>query len=243
VCQVRYEEVLAVSDARTILAIHKTLGGRHGQYPKVEPMQESVIDVSLAPTGLNNFVPSTSTQQSGWRLSSDDGYWVITIMPSYVAMETSKYTTWGDDFKERLGRLIDATSQHISPSAEQRLGLRYVDRIVDPAVKAPGEWRPYIVPELLGPIMHEQLGMALTASQQQIDIDAGNGIRCSLRHGFFSDRTREGALTYLLDFDVYREGICSFNAEDIKATANVFHRLNVQLFQQVVTPAMLDYLA
>ncbi len=67
-------------------------------------------------------------------------------------------------------------------------------------------------------------------------------MRCSLRHGFFADRARDGALTYLLDFDVYREGLSVFDPEDLILTADTFNVLAVQLFKQAVTPQMLELL-
>lgn len=241
VCQVRYEEVLAVSDSRVILSIHRALGGRTGLYPKVERMQEAGIEIQVGPGSV--VAPALPLAQSpGWRLSSQDGRWTVSIMPSHVALETTRYTTWGDDFKVRLAKVLEAVGEHIAPETEQRLGLRYVDRLTEPVVDSPRGWEGLIAPELLGPILHARLGPAMLAAQQQIDLAAEEGIRCSLRHGCFADRTRDGALTYLLDFDVYREGISPFDVDDIRVAADAFNKLNVQLFQQAVTPKMLDLL-
>lgn len=241
VCQVRYDEVIGVTDSRIILDIHKALGGKQGLYPKVERVQEASVEIQLGHGGV--VAPSASTPSPpGWRLSSQDERWTVAVMPSYVALETTRYTTWSDDFKVRLADVLDAVQRYISPSTEQRLGLRYVDRITEPIVKSADGWKEFIAPELLGPILHSQLGPAVLASQQQIDLDVGDGIRCSLRHGSFPDKARDGALTYLIDFDIYREGISLFDIEDIKVTADAFNKLNVRLFQQTVTPKLLEKL-
>ena len=39
VCQVRFEETLAVSDAKLVLRLHGDLGGRAGRYPKLESVR------------------------------------------------------------------------------------------------------------------------------------------------------------------------------------------------------------
>ena len=163
-------------------------------------------------------------------------------MPDHVVLETSRYTTWSGDFEHRLGNLLDATAQHISPVLEQRVGLRYVDRITEPLVKEVSGWRDYISPAFLGPVLDEPIGDAVRAAQQQIDLDLGDSVTASIRHGFFADPTRDGALTYLLDVDVYREIGQPFDVAGIKAALEIFHERSLQIFQRVVTPRMLDLL-
>lgn len=240
VCQVRFDEVLAVSDTRTLRAMHEALGGRHGQYPKAEKLIGQAMSIQFSAGAAS---AEARPQETGWRLSSPDGRWAITLMPTYVALETSAYTSWGDDFRPRLQRLIEATAEHIAPELEQRLGLRYVNRITEPRVTTPQEWRGYIADEFLGVLLHEHLGPAARAAQQQIDLDLDQGILCGLRHGFFVDPARDRALTYVLDFDVYREGALPFDPSDIMTTVDAFNTLVLQLFQQAITPQMRAVLA
>ncbi len=68
-------------------------------------------------------------------------------MPDHVSLETTSYTTWGDDFQPRLTALIEATATCVEPAIEQRLGLRYVDRIRELELTSIGAWRDYIAPE------------------------------------------------------------------------------------------------
>ncbi len=239
VCQIQYEEILSVSDARFLLQFHQALGGRDGKYPLVDRLQEQQLSVGFGPAGPQ----STASQlQTGAQVLSQDKRWTISVLPTSVAIQTTKYSTWSGEFRERLHEVLDIVGELVSPHTEQRLGLRYVDRIADPSFSTPQNWRGYIVDELLGPILHERLGPAITSSQQQINIDADEDIRCGLRHGFHADTARNGALTYTLDFDVYREGVRAFDTSDIKAAVDTFNRLALQLFQQTVTPRMLEFL-
>ena len=68
-------------------------------------------------------------------------------------------------------------------------------------------------------------------------VGRGGGVR----HGFFRDDVWAEAPTYLLDFDVYRQGIQAFDIEEIKEATDVFNELALQLFQQSVTEKMLAY--
>ena len=240
VCQVRFEETLAVSDPKLILAIHERLGGRAGRYPKLEAVKGSRLDVQINVAGAS-LLPSEAPF-SGWRLSSEDG-WTVSVMPDHYALETTRYTTWDGDFRPRFAELTDAVRSEIGPATEQRLGLRYIDRVSFPPVETAAGWRGYIADEFLGPVLHEVLGAAVKTTQQQVVLDFGAGVQCLLRHGFLADQNQEGRLTYLLDFDVFRGVLQQFDADGIKAAADQFNELSLQLFQQATTPELRRILA
>ena len=241
VCQVRFEQLSAVSDPRTALALHEALGGRQGKYGKMEQIQSSSFAASVGPNAPA--AVSKVGDQQGWRLTSDDGSWLVTVFPDQASLETTTaYTNWQDDFHLRIEELFQALESTMSPAARQRLGLRYIDQICDPVVRSPDEWQPYIRQEILGPILHPTLGASISASHQQIDIDAGDDLRCSLRHGFFRDAARDNALTYVLDTDVFRAGVAEYDSQSLVAEVEEFHTLVLQVFQACVTPAYLEYL-
>jgi uncharacterized protein (TIGR04255 family) len=239
VAQVRHEEITDLGTGRAMLEIHKALGGPSGLYPRSEQATEQATNIQVMP-GL---VPTAlQTQRKGWRLRSADGAWIISLMPEFFSLETTAYTTWGGDFRPRFSTLLDAVTSAIKPATQQRIGLRYIDRISDPVVQSPQEWRDYIAPEFLGPLLHPLLGPAALATHQQIDLEAGDDMHSSIRHGFFADPSRANALTYLLDFDVYQEVIRAFDKESIMAALDGLNLLALQLFQQAVTERLLDHL-
>jgi uncharacterized protein (TIGR04255 family) len=242
VCQVRFEQLPEIGDARTALALHEALGGRRGKYGKMEQIQSSSFAASMSP----NLPASMSkvADQQGWRFRSEDGNWLVTVFPDQASLETTiAYTNWQDDFRLRSEELFRALGSTLSPATRQRLGLRYIDQICDPVVHSPQEWQPYIRQEILGPVLHPTLGDGVSASQQQVEIDAGNDLHCSLRHGFFRDATKGNALTYVLDTDVFRADVATYDADTLIAEVEEFHKLVLQVFQACVTPALLDYLA
>lgn len=239
VCQVRYEQIPTVSEAQTMLDMHADLGGRKGDFPIAEPLEAGTVNVQIGAGSVQQAAP---VALKGWRLRTDDGRWVITLMPDHVSLETTRYTTWEGGFRPRLFTLLDAVGEHIRPAIEVRTGLRYVNRIVEPSVESPRDFRGYIADELLGPVLHSGFGGVVVATQQQIDLDFGQGIRCGMRSGFFLDADRDNRPTYLLDFDVYRQGAQAFEREDIKGSVDHFNEVALQLFQQSVTERMLAYL-
>lgn len=239
VCQVQYDDLPAVTDSHAMLVIHQSLGGRKGQYPIAEPMALNTVNIQIG--GLPQ-QPQAATVKKGWRLRSEDGRWAITLMPDHVALETTKYTTWEGDFRQRLAALLDAVAEHVAPTIEHRLGLRYVNRIVELKVNKPTDLQNYIAPELLGLVLHSDFGGMVSGAQQQLDLDAGDGVHIVMRHGFLRDDDREGAPTYLIDFDIFRQGAQAFDVEDIKESADTFNELALRLFQRSLTEKMLMYL-
>jgi uncharacterized protein (TIGR04255 family) len=239
VAQIRHEEIADLGNGRAMLEIYKALGGAAGRYPRSEQATEQATNVQVVP-GLAP--TATQTQRKGWRLRSADNAWTISLMPEFFSLETTAYTTWSDDFRPRFVELLDAVTYSLDPATQQRIGLRYIDRITDPAVRSPQEWEGYIAPEFLGPLLHPRLGPVALATQQQIDLTADDDMRSSIRHGYFVDPLRENALTYLLDFDVYRETIRAFDKDDILSALDVLNLIALQLFQQAVTGRLLDHL-
>jgi len=241
VCQVRFEPLPEVSEARKALALHEALGGRQGKYGKMEQLQSSGFAASMGPN-----VPAAISKladQQGWRFRSDDGQWLVTVFPDQASLETTTaYTDWRNDYRTRIDELFRAIEKTFVPATRQRLGLRYIDQISDPAVETPQEWEPYIAREILGPILHPGIGEGIVASNQQMDIDAGGGMHCALRHGFLRDPGRGGALTYILDSDVFREDVAPYSADALIDEVEEFHTLVLQIFQACVTPSLLGHL-
>ena len=239
VCQIRFENTPAAQEASTALAFHEALGGGAGPYPKLEQFTNQAVNVTVGP-GAN---PATQTTTlTGWRFGAADGSWVISLMPDYVSIETSRYTTWEEDFRPRLAEVIDLTVSHINPAVEQRLGLRYIDRITELGLQTARDWEPYIIQELLGLVLHPQLGDSVRVATQQLVLAIDDQLGCGLRHGFIGDAADGGQLDYLLDFDLYRQGGRQFAPDGLKQIADELNVRALQLFQAVVTPALLDRL-
>ena len=236
VCQVRYVATPAASDPATILTIHERLGGRDGRYPVLEQVQVTPPALPQAP-GVPVAMPQVSV---GWRFKSDDGTWIVSVLPDAFALETTTgYTSWTKDFRARLVQITDAVFEHVSPAMVQRIGLRYIDQITRPKIGKPVDWAPYIVPELLGPVLHPGFGEAITGAQQQLELDIGDGVRCGLRHGFLRDAQSGDQLTYVLDTDVFRDGTRRYDNGQILADADRFHDVALALFRASITPDLM----
>ena len=237
VAQIRYEDAPLAGEASVALAIHEMLGGPNGPYPDLAPGQTQSVQFTLSqgqapPAELPAPLPT-------WRFVSRDAGWTVSLTSNFVALETTRYTTWAGDFRERFAALIDAVATHLRPVFNPRVGVRYIDRIAELKLHSAAEWERYVTPELLGAARHPVLGPAVREAQQQLVVEIDEDISCNLRHGLISEDDR---LDYLMDFDVYRQGVRAFDADDIKQTADTLNDYALRLFQVCVTPELLKEL-
>jgi uncharacterized protein (TIGR04255 family) len=231
VCQLRFGATVPVT-AGVAAEFTTFMRDRGFDYPKADPMQTLTVNVNPLRGAESVAGPS------GWRLQSDDG-WVVGFSDDSLSLETTRYANWHDDFRKRLEAALGALNELIGPEAETRLGIRFIDIITTPVVHSLTEWRGRIADWLLGPLLHERIGPALTNMQQQLALDLGDNAKATIRHGTFPDAARESAYTYLLDCDIYRDRLLPFDVQEVHRAADAFHVSALSLFQAMVTPEFL----
>lgn len=238
VCQVRHDD--RPIDADAALAIQEALGGSDGFFERVEQVELRVASMTVGP-GIAAPGPTESFQ--GWHLKSADGAWTAALLPGHFSLETTQYTRWAD-FDGRLVDLTRAIAATVPPVMEQRVGLRYVDRLRGLDVREPAQWSKWIEPSILGPVLHPVIGAGVESTRQQIDLDLGDGHACVLRHGTVrdADAPADVEVSYLLDFDVYRSQSRRFVPEHIAEATTTFHEKADALFRQVITDDLVRYL-
>lgn len=233
VCQLRFEAQPQVADAALALAVQASLGDE--RYPRLEQVQAQTLNVVIGPGAVPpSMQPPAAT---GWRLQSPDVQWGVSLMPDHVALETTAYTVW-EEFRDRMSALLEATAEHVAPGIEQRLGLRYIDRISEVNARTPRDWVPFIAAELLGLVRHEALGQTVTGARQQLLLDLGAGFSCAFTHGPLPEPG--GGMSYLLDYDLSREGGRAFDAESVGTALEILHVDALKLFQASVTADLID---
>ena len=178
-------------------------------------------------------------QPAGWRLVEDHGAISIAVLPDSVGVESTTYSGW-PTFSYVLSQVVRGISDLLTPQAETRLGLRYINRITHPDVHKPEDWKHWIHRDLIAVIEHP-IGHGVAAAQQQLDVHGDSGIRASVNHGFFKD-INSGRQTYLLDIDTYREGVRAFDPINITLGLANLHRFVLQLFQNSITSDLYKYL-
>jgi uncharacterized protein (TIGR04255 family) len=235
VCQVRHEQNDAASDPKRGVAIRDALKDR---YAVLEQQIGQELTIAAGPTGAQT-LPGSAIR--GWKIRSDDETWNAVVMPEFFSLETTRYDRW-DDFRDRLSSFAAAVNDAIDVSLEQRIGLRMIDQITHPDVTTPHDWRSWIDPSILGPILHDRLGVGVVTTQQVVQLEAGEGRSVILRHGCFRDQDAGGQWTYLLDHDCFVQRGSPFEVNALMAAIEDLHTLALQVFQSSITSAMYEYL-
>ena len=237
VAQIRYENAPHAAEGRVALAVHEALDGAQGPYPNVDQVAVQTVNFTFGPGQAPQAEQAAASQT--WRFASKDGAWTVSLTPDFVALETTRYATWADDFRVRLDAIVDAVAEHVRPVLNPRIGVRYIDRVAELDLRSPADWEPYVSAGLLGPARHAVLGPGIRQAQQQLLIEVDEETACALRHGFVAEGER---LDYLLDFDVFRQAGRRFDPDEVKRTADRLNDYSLRLFHVCVTPALLEAL-
>jgi uncharacterized protein (TIGR04255 family) len=229
VCQLRFEHLGSPSEEAL-----RTLKQSLSDYPVVQPVQN--VQIQVGPPGAQ-----TSTDR-GWRFSSLDEAWNVSVLPDSAALETTAYVDW-EDFAARLERVIDVVREALEPRVEVRLGLRYVNEIRMPKLDSPAKWTDYLRPELVALTASELFAPAAFNAQQAIQASVDGDAVLNFRHGF--PGTRDGALSepvYLLDFDCYREGQRTLDVGEVMDLTARFNNILTSLFQWCISEKLWEEL-
>ncbi len=204
---------------------------------RIEQTQQQAVSMQIA--AGQQASPVIETRTVGWQLVLGDGN-VATVLPGVVSIQATRYVSWERGFRPLVAGALAAFADVLKPQLRQRIGLRYVDRLVDPVARHATAWQGRVVDSLLGPIADTRLGERIVSSQQQLELEFGEHRRALLRHGPFSDEALHGAVSYLLDIDAFDTATTAFDSESTLTAADELNRLALSLFQTALSP---EYLA
>ncbi len=236
VWQLQFTEAAAVVSPSVGTGIAEALSADGGGGFQMLPL--SALTLALGP-GQPQGVGS-SPEADGWQLRR--GQLVVNVGRSAVAVETTAYDGW-TSFRATIAALCGSLGELISVPGEQRLGLRYVDRIALPGVMRPGDWKDLLAPWLAAPLAHDKLGDAVLAVSGQVELTAGESTRATIRHRAFPDFERRGRHTVMLDLDTFRLGYRPFDANAVVTMSDEFNDIAHRLFEASITPALYDVFA
>jgi uncharacterized protein (TIGR04255 family) len=174
-------------------------------------------------------------------MRSPDGKWIVSLMPDFLSLETTAYTTWGKDFRVRLNEVLSAVGNSVKIGIVERTGLRYVNRLTEHGPDTTPKWNGAVVDSLLGPIADSYWASGVDNFQAQLDLDLDRDRRCIFRHGLIAG-DGDGNRGYLLDFDIYRQVPGRFDADVVMEEMNAFNKAAITLFHKSITPAYLSFL-
>lgn len=237
VWQLQFAEPAAVQDPSVGTAIADALAGdQHGTFQLTRLMNQAIFAFPQGP-GQAPASPEPRPEPDGWQLRR--GQLVVNVNRGGLSIETTAYEGWAE-FRRTIELLCTSVVAALSDDpGEQRLGLRYVDRISFPAVQSPADWQGLLAAWLCAPMTHEQLGEDVLAAAGQIEFRVDDDAQSTLRHRAFPDFERRGRQTVMLDFDTFRQGYRRFDQASVLEVSDRFNDVTHRLFEASITPTLL----
>ena len=211
-------------------------------YPVVR--EEAVRGIVFQP--FQSADPARAVEPKGWtiwRLFDVGGGWRVSMARDFLTLDTSAYLSH-DDFIGRLQQILKAFPETLRPPVIDRFGLRYVDRIVAPALSRITE---LVRGELLGVLGTPASQRILQSFSESIFELAPN--RLIARWGRLPPNASydPGTLSpiaepsWILDLDMSQERTRPFNIDDVVNDARAYTQTIDTFFRWAVTPEFLTY--
>ncbi|MFF1530272.1 TIGR04255 family protein [Cellulomonas sp. NPDC058312] len=199
----------------------------------MERAQQNVVSFDINATGEAQ--QRVENHQVGWQYADAERSASVTILGASIAVQAARYERWSVTMAPLIEAALAAVDEVMSPQVTDRVGLRYIDRFVDPSAQSPGAWVGRIHHDLIGPVSHPVFGDRLTAAQQQLELRLEPECGALIRHGAFQDAQAGGRFSYLLDIDTFDERKVAFDPRDIVDRAQALNRTALSLFQASLT--------
>jgi uncharacterized protein (TIGR04255 family) len=155
--QVRFSKISKISNESYIADFQEAL---RSQYPHVQA--DTVQSVELRVSGKE--IQHQAVESTVWRFFDPERVIRISLATDFIALETAKYIS-REDFLERMRVILSALTTSISPPLVERVGFRYVDRLVGQGFL--GELSTFIRPELLN-VLQPNLAEHIEISMSEI---------------------------------------------------------------------------
>jgi uncharacterized protein (TIGR04255 family) len=231
IAQVRFPEILSV-ESREIVAPFQDAIRR--TYPVLR--EERAKHILMDGDSVREVKP-----QAAWRFSDLDQRWRLTLTPTFLALETTEYTS-RSDFFGRFRVALAALDEHVAPTVVERLGVRYIDRVSGPILD---EIARLVRPEVRG-IVGTPLAAHATHGLSETLFESGDD-RVLARWGTmppgmtFDPAAIEpiAEKSWILDVDMFSTGMAAFSVDSLVATAERYAARVYAFFRWAVTDEFL----
>jgi uncharacterized protein (TIGR04255 family) len=228
ILQVRYRPLLAAEQTDNVAAFGQALGE---EYEFTNRQVAQTLRVYVGDTGMEPPPPLPS--DTIWRFTHKEHEWVVALSATSLALEASSYWDF-DHFSQVYQAVLDAFSTVFTPTAQTRLGMRYINEIEDSRLSDLSSLEHFVNRDLLRPV-GSVLGYDLISSLADLRFRESDGT-LAIRHGLVRPET------YLLDFDFYREDERPFSTQDVIDTTRGYHSVIESLFVWCLKKDYLDEL-
>ena len=231
IAQLRFPEILSVEQRDFVAPFQEAI---RSNYPVLR--QDQTRGVLFGPEGI-----APVKAQIAWRFSDTTGHWRVSLTSEFLTLETTKYVS-RDDFFGRLKYLAHALDKHLKPTQLDRLGVRYIDRIIGNSLDDIAKLVRPEVRGITGTIVSTHAAHALSESLFELQ-DARVLARWGVlpAGGTVDPAAIEPApeKSWLLDIDMFSASPMPFDVERVVAEAKRYAERVYTIFRWAVTKEFL----
>lgn len=235
-CQVRWPDLTQLQTGLDDAA--GRVGAKLEGYPLHEQTRE--VAITLTPEGV-----TTGPGEVVHQWHSADKAWHVAMTRRSIAAFCTSYTSF-DEFAHKLKSALDAVASTLDIPVIERVGVRYVNRITDPATL--GTLESTLNPAVLGlaALRPSSSEVVRLTSLNQIVYSVGRD-RLQVRSGLLAPgETVDPAVppvttsSWILDLDSFRESLGGFDSKEVIDVVGRLADINYDFFKLVATDQYLE---
>lgn len=191
---------LVTDEAESVMA------ERLARYPVRRRQAVGMAEVAFSVNGQPMPFPMPAAPSAFLTFSDASSTWTVSVTDTAISLETTAYTS-RDDFCDRALELFAAIASVALPPVVDRVGLRYIDRLLGDGL---AELPRFVIPQLRGLYGVVQDDLALVHSVTDSLIEIGPAERLQVKSGvlpagmaFDPILPPVGQPSWLLDIDVF----------------------------------------
>lgn len=231
-CQIRFPVIASLEKKDFIAPFQESI--RH-YYPEL--VQDQGIELSFTPPG------GGFSHKVIWRMRDKSRNWQVSVGENFLSLETSLYTGRAE-FLRALEDLVEKLQTTIGPDLVERVGLRYINRIV---FKNSTHLSELLQPGVLG-IVDENMEEYVVSTLSETRFTVADDLKVNGKWGLMPARqTYDPTVlppiekrSWILDIDGFSQDSIDFSPEAIIPVLDRIADIDYRLFRYTVTDALLE---
>lgn len=231
---------LVTDEAESVIA------ERLARYPVRRRQSVGVAEVAFSVNGQQMPFPMPGPPSAFLTFSDASSTWTASVTDTAVSLETTAYAS-RDDFCDRALELFAAVASVALPPVVDRVGLRYINRLLGDSL---AELPRFVIPQLCGlyGVVQDDL-LTLVHSVTDSMMDIGSGERLQVKSGvlpggmaFDPALPPVGEPSWLLDMDVFTTaGGFSFEPPALAERLRGYSEIAYAFFRFATTEAFQEH--
>ena len=233
IAQVRFPVIASIDNRGFIASFQEAL---RDAYPVLRPEMTQGFVVGLQ--GV-----TSAPSQMIWRFRDVPGRWRVSLAPDFIALETTAYGS-RSDFLARLHGALGALHEHIGPKIIDRVGLRYIDRVLIDGV---GDIATLVRQEVIGILATPMAAAAQQALSESLFVVPNTRAQLLARWGQVPPQSTVDpnaiepvdSPSWILDLDMFSVESQPFDPEALVAEVRTYAERIYTVFRWAVTEEFL----